>query len=101
MNTAGFDFYAIGDAAIELGVARSNLRYYIDTGMVPAKRASDGSRLMSHDDLKAARATIGEHEARKARARESAKKAREAALRKIAERSARNRARGLKTARPA
>jgi DNA-binding transcriptional MerR regulator len=89
MQPGGFDFYAIGDAALELGVARSNLRYYIDLGKVPCRRASDGSRLMSHDDVKAARAWISAHEAEKARAKETARKSREDALRRIKNRGAR------------
>jgi len=83
MHPSGFDFYAMSDAAIALAIPRSNLRYFIDTGKVPAHRASDGSRLMSHDDIAAARALISEHEAKKARAKTAAKRARDEALKKI------------------
>lgn len=80
MRPERFDFYSIGDAAIELGVARSNLRYFIDMGKVPCRRASDGSRMLTHEDVKAARKWIGEHEAKKARARKARKAAQERAI---------------------
>lgn len=86
MQASGFDYYAIGDAALELGVARSNLRFWIDIGKVSAKRASDGSRLLSPADVKAARLWISEHEAKRKRQKIESRKARESALRRIKER---------------
>ncbi len=89
MRPEDFDFYSIGDAADVLDVPRANLRYYIDMGKVPCRRASDGSRMLTHDDLKAARKWIGEHEAKKAREKKARQELKERAARNRAKRAAR------------
>lgn len=79
MRTQKFDFYDIGDAALELSVARANLRYFIDIGKIAAKRTSGGSRILSRQDVTAARKWLAKHAAEKESAKLKLKQAREAA----------------------
>jgi DNA-binding transcriptional MerR regulator len=88
MRRETFDFYSISDAAIALKVDRANLRYWIDMGGVPCRRASDGTRLLTHDDLKAARRWIDEHESAKEQKRKARKQARATHDRMMAKRRA-------------
>ena len=44
--------YTIGDAAAELGMPASTIRFYEKNGLIPnQQRSSDGRRLFDEDDL--------------------------------------------------
>ncbi|WP_022868672.1 MerR family transcriptional regulator [Schaalia vaccimaxillae] len=44
--------YTIGDAAVELGMPASTIRFYEKNGLIPnQKRSNDGRRLFNEDDL--------------------------------------------------
>ena len=46
------DLYTIGDAAAELGMPASTIRFYEKNGLIPnQQRSSDGRRLFDEDDL--------------------------------------------------
>jgi hypothetical protein len=79
MRLKKFELWDIGDGSTELGVPRSNLRYFIDIGKIPARRSSSGSRLLSPKDMAAARKWLAKHAAEKERAKLKARQAREAA----------------------
>lgn len=93
-----FDYLALGDAALELGIPRPTLRHYCDMGKIAAKRASDGSRLFSPQEIERAKSWLKQHAKERAQERERVKKLRQRKAKAEAERIARLQARRSKRA---
>lgn len=93
-----FDYLALGDAAAALGIPRPTLRYYCDMGKITAKRASDGSRLITPDEIDRAKAWLREHAREKEQERKRVEKNRQIKAQIEAQRVARLNARKKRSA---